>query len=127
MMRGPEGKTYTFREIKLGFIPKERKSRYAVGQQLLLFLPSPSQYGLSSPIGQEQGRFHIARNATGKWMVANEYNNAGLFLNVLQDIRNEGERLTASQMRVASSREGPVQLDDFVSLVKKLTSLSRIQ
>ena len=126
-VRGPEGKTYTFREIDLGLQSKSKKSHYAVGQHLLLFLRSPSKYGLSSPIGLEQGRFHIVRNAGGNWMAVNENNNAGLFLNVLQDVREERLRLTANQMRVASSREGPVRLDDFVSLVKKLSSLSRIQ
>jgi hypothetical protein len=30
-------------------------------------------------------------------------------------------------LRIATTRRGPVALDDFVSLVKRLTSLPRIQ
>jgi len=72
MVRGPEGGTYTFREILMGPQAKTGKQGYLVGQRLFLFLPAPSQYGLSSPIGIEQGRFRIARGPSGSETVANE-------------------------------------------------------
>jgi hypothetical protein len=127
MVRGPQGKTYTFREILIGNKSKSAKSSYALGQRLLLFLPSPSQYGLSSPIGMEQGRFYIVPDNAGKLTAVNESNNAGLFVNVAQEAGKEGQKLTASQLRTASTRGGPVQLDELMSLVNKFTSLSRIQ
>ncbi len=127
MLRGPAGSTYTFREIVLGPRSKQGKQSYAVGQQVFLFLPSPSKYGLSSPVGIEQGRFHIARDSAGSGMVVNERGNAGLFKNVEQDVNKAGKRLTKSQMRLAATRSGPVSLDEFVSLVKSLTALPRIK
>lgn len=125
MIRGPAGSTYTFREILLGSRSKEGKRSYRAGQTLLLFLPSPSQYGLSSPIGIEQGRFHIARE--GKAVIANEYGNAGLFRNVEKEANRAGIKLARSQSLTAAVESGAVDLDEFVSLVRSLTSLPRIR
>jgi len=127
MMRGPAGKTYTFREILVGLRTKEGKQNYQTGQHLLLFMPSPSKYGLSSPIGHEQGRFHIFQNDSGSSMVINETANVGLFNNVALAASSAGQKLTPNQLNVAATKRGPVQLNDFVSLVKNLSSLSRIQ
>jgi hypothetical protein len=127
MLRGPARSTYTFREVFLGLRPKLGKQGYQVGQRLFLFLPLPSQYGLSSPVGIEQGRFHIARNSKGSEMVANELANAGLFHNVEQAASKAGMQLTTNQLRTAATQRGPVPLDEFVSLIRRLTLLPRIQ
>jgi hypothetical protein len=127
MLRGKTGKTYTFREVYIGLHPQEGKQTYVAGQRLMLFLPSPSQYGLSSPVGIGQGRFHIGYNARGSAIVANERGNAELFKDVKQSATNAGMRLTPGQLRVASTERGPVALDEFVSLVRSLASLPRIQ
>jgi hypothetical protein len=127
MMRGPTTKTYTFREILLGLGSKAGKKDYGVGQQVFLFLPAPSEYGLSSPIGIEQGRFHITPNPAGSSMVVNDSNNLGLFRNVAQAASLAGYPLTASQLKVTAAEGGPVRLDGFVSLVKSLTSMPRIR
>jgi hypothetical protein len=127
MLRGPAGSTYTFREILLGPRSREGKRGYGTGQNLLLFLPSPSQYGLSSPIGIEQGRFHIAASDRGKATIANEYGNAGLFRNVEKEAGRAGIKLTRSQSLTAGVESGPVDLGEFVSLVRSLTSMPRIQ
>ncbi len=128
MVRGPAGSTYTFREILLDARSKEGKQGYAVGQQVFLFLPLPSsQYGLSSPVGIGQGRFHIARDSAGSGIVVNEHGNAGLFKNVEQDATKGGMRLSRSQMRLAATRSGPVSLDEFTALVRSLTKLPRIK
>ena len=127
MVRGPEGKTYTFREIVLGLRSKQGKMDYRTGQQILLFLPAPTDKGLSSPIGMEQGRFYISRNPAGEAVVANTFGNGGLFNDVAQAARNEGRRLTPSQLRLVSGESGPVRLSEFASLVKSLSSLKRIK
>ncbi len=127
MLRGPQGTEYTFREILLGSRPAVGKKQYSVGENLLLFLPSASNLGLSSPIAMEQGRFHLIPNAKGKWTAVNEYNNAGLFSNVVKEAGSAGQKLTPAQVQIASTKIGAVQLDGFVSLVKSLTSMPRIQ
>ena len=126
-LRGTAGKTYTFREVYLGLRTNDGKGTYRKGQRLFLFLPAPSQYGLSSPIGIGQGRFHIAAAAAGGAMLANEHGNAGLFRDVERDSLRAGKRLTTEQKKLASVPRGPVHLEEFVSLVKSLTALPRIQ
>jgi hypothetical protein len=127
MLRGKAAKTYTFREVFIGLRPREGKQTYMAGQRLILFLPSPSQYGLSSPVGIGQGRFHIASDSRGSALVVNESGNAELFKDVKQSATNAGMRLTPGQLRVVSTERGAVALNEFVSLVKSLTSLPRIQ
>jgi len=112
MLRGPAGDAYTFRQIYLGLHPKTEKQDYRIGQNLLLFLPIPSKYGLSSPIGNEQGRFHITSNGSGSPLVINEIGNIGLFTNVAATGAADGR---------------PVRLDEFISLVQNLMLTPRIR
>jgi hypothetical protein len=126
-LRGLPGKTYTFREVYLGLRSKDGKQGYRTGQRLLLFLPSPSQYGLSSPIGIGQGRFHIAVDSAGYAKIANEQGNAGLLRDVERDAVRAGKQLTPDQRKLASTRRGSLPLEGFVSLVQSLTTLPRIR
>jgi hypothetical protein len=127
MLRGPSTKVYTFREAYIGLRAKDGKNDYQTGQRLLLFLPSPSSYGLSSPVGMEQGRFHIGRNAEGAEIVVNEMGNSGLFKNVAQKASMAGKRLPPEQLRIASTKRGPVRLDELIALTKSLILLPKIQ
>ena len=126
-LRGLPGQTYTFREVYLGLRSNDGKQTYRTGQRLLLFLPSPSQYGLSSPIGIGQGRFHLAADAAGRAKLANEHGNAGLFRDVERDAVRAGKQLTPDQRKLVSTKRGPVPLEEFVSLVRSLTTLPRIR
>jgi hypothetical protein len=127
MMRGPTGDTYTFREVFVGLRARVGGKRYTPGQQLLLFLTAPSKYGLSSPVGIEQGRFHITRYPGSSPTIINEQSNIGLFRNVAEAARMAGRPLTESQLRIASSERGPVQLNEFISMVQNLMRLPRIR
>jgi hypothetical protein len=125
MLRGPAGGHYTFRQWISSRRMLAGKRGYQVGQRLLLFLPAASDAGLSSPIGQEQGRFHIVRDARGPDRVANEFNNAGLFKNVSEAAEKAGTGLSEKQLHTASTPSGPVPLQDFVELVEQLKGLPR--
>jgi hypothetical protein len=127
VLRGPETTRFTFRQ----FVPSSRlrsaKDAYRLGERLLLFLPAPSSAGLSSPIGHEQGRFHILRNARGQDVVENELGNQGVFKNVATDAEMAGVGLNQQETRVAATLRGPVALHQLVSLVEHLRLLPRIQ
>jgi hypothetical protein len=127
MLRGPATGTYTFREVFLGLRGKEGKQSYSVGHRILLFLPTPSPFGLSSPVGIEQGRFHVGAESASGAKVFNEIGNYGLFKDVENSANKAGIQLTKKQLQVAATANGPVPLDDFLSLVKSLTSLPRIR
>lgn len=126
-VRGLPGTTYTFREAYLGLRAREGKRAYRTGQRMLLFLPSPSRLGLSSPIGIGQGRFHIGSDAAGDARLVNEHGNAGLFQDLERDAVRAGKSLTAAERKLASTQSGPVPLEEFVSLVRSLATLPRIR
>ena len=127
MLRGPETRQYTFRQMMPFLRPQGGKQRYAFGQELLLFLPSPSQNGLSSPLAHEQGTFHISRDSRGRALISNEFNNRGLFKDVSSDADQEGFPIPETQLQLTETATGPVELEGFVSLVKSLAVLPRIK
>ncbi|MBZ5561373.1 MAG: hypothetical protein LAP13_03025 [Acidobacteriia bacterium] len=125
VLRGAIGPRYTFRQLLLFEPRRSGKRRYVAGDRLLLFLPAPSRYGLSSPLGGDQGRFHIFADRQGHEQIVNDLGNAGLFNNAGEEASGEGLSLTARQQRVVAGRSGAVPLEDFVSLVKNLATLPR--
>lgn len=127
MLRGPQTKQYTFRQWLPGGRSRATKyGAYQVGSELLLFLVSPTESGLSSPIGAEQGMFRIQRDAQGHKFVANGFGNNGIFNGVLHDADEAGLSLAPIE-RATAERSGPVDLDQFISLVKRLMTLPRLE
>jgi hypothetical protein len=127
MLRGPAEERLSFREFLPGLQARMGKRGYLVGQRLLLFLAAPSRYGLSSPLGGEQGRFHILRDQRGNDLVENDLGNAGLFRNLGPAAARAGVSLSPSQLRLAEVGRGPVPLEELVSLVRQLASAARTE
>jgi hypothetical protein len=122
MLRGNSAERFSFRQYLPRLLGRTGKPEYAVGQRLLLFMTRESHYGLSAPIAREQGRFRILRDRQGNELVANGYGNAGLFRNVPEAAVKAGASLSPAQLRVARTERGPVPLEDFVELVRSLSS-----
>ncbi len=125
MLRGPAVARFTFRQYLGGQTRRGAKSLYPVGQQVLLFLPGESSYGLRSPLALEQGYFTIRRGPAGQDFITNQIANAGLFRNVPEAAQRAGLRLDDDQLRLAATPKGPVPLRNFVALVEELMSLPR--
>ena len=128
MLRGPAEERLSFREYLPG--PQGRmggKRGYLPGQRLLLFLPEPSRYGLSSPLGGEQGRFRIQRDQQGNDLAENDLGNAGLFRDLAPQAARAGVSLSPEQARLAGVTRGPVPLEALVSLVKQFASVARTE
>lgn len=118
MLRGPASELLSFRQYNPPLEARAGKRGYAVGQRLLLFLPPPSRYGLSSPLGGDQGRFQIWRDAQGTELVQNARGNAGLFRNVAEAAAKAGISLSPAQVQIAATPRGAVPLEDFVEIVR---------
>ncbi|RMD93742.1 MAG: hypothetical protein D6813_03575 [Calditrichaeota bacterium] len=93
---------------------------YRLDDKILLFLSKESAIGLSAPIGLYQGSFKIYKSFTGKEMVVNGNNNAGLFKNVKQEEPDRIRQFSASELDVLNTRGGAMQLETFISILKKL-------
>lgn len=114
---------YTFRlfandpqdfKIKLGYAP---------GQELLLMLTRPSQYGFSSPIGLEQGRFRITKDEQGKRTMVNGQNNYGLFARISEKAPKFESKLSPqARQLVAEHRGGPIAYDQLKAMIQILVN-----
>ena len=115
---------YSFRQ----FVPdlRDRDSRlgYKVGQEVLLLMIEPSQYGLSSPAGLEQGRFRVLHDAQGNASVVNGFNNLGLFRNIGKSAPRLGQQLSATaQQMLTEHRGGPIRYDQLREMIHGIVAL----
>lgn len=93
----------------LGVSP-EGWPRFRVDEDVMLFLPAPTQLGICTTVGLFQGKFTIAQ---GK--LANDINNLGLFDGVSVD---ESE-LSEAEQKLMQAQAGPFQETTFVSFVRR--------
>jgi hypothetical protein len=127
MLRGPQTKQYTFRQLMPSLHPRGGKyGAYQTGSEMLLFLVSPSEYGLSSPIGAEQGMFRIQRDRQGRRFIANGFGNNGIFNGVESDAEDGGLTLSRTE-RETAAHPGAIDADRFMSLVRTLMRMPRIE
>jgi len=64
-LKGAPQKTLTFRQYIWDQRDRLGAAGYRKGEELILLLGPVSQYGLTSPVGLEQGRFRVLRDAKG--------------------------------------------------------------
>ena len=87
-------------------------------------LRRPSQYGLTSPVGLEQGRFRIERDALNIRLLRNGMDNAGLFSGIDQTSPRLRPRLSQPmQQLVIEHRAGPITYDQFKSFVQSAVAV----
>lgn len=122
-LKGRVGTTYSFRQYV--WLPRARHEGggYRKGQDLLLFLIAPNANGLSSPAGQDQGRFHIRRDHDGRETAINGRGNLQLFDGVAEAAEKGGAVLSArSRGLLARKPAGPVDFGELISLVRELVA-----
>ena len=126
VLKGEAREQFTFREYVPDLRDQYTRLGYKLGQEVLLLMIQPSQYGLSSPAGSEQGRFHILRDARGNRLAVNGFNNLGLFRNLDRSAPNLG-RYLSSQVRalLAQHRGGPIPHEQLVDIIRGLITARR--
>lgn len=89
--------------------------RYSVGEEVVMLLYGPSDIGMQSPVGMEQGKFAIKKDEkTRKRVVSTAVGTQSLF----KKLRNP-ERITQKAW-LRTSNPGPLEYDDFVSTIRAL-------
>ncbi len=120
-IKGPAGDSYSFRQFI--WDPRDRldAAGYKKGQRLLLLLTKPNAEGLSSPVGLEQGRFRIGRDAQGNEVAHNGRGNAGLFSGVDATAARRNIRFTAEDSSwIREHRAGAVPGSDLRRILRRL-------
>jgi len=123
-LKGKASSTLTFRQFLWDLRDQQDAARYLKGQELLLFLNPVSQYGLTSPVGLEQGRFRITRDKSGKAFAANGRDNSGLFAGTGDRARAQHMKLSAKTASVVQqTTPGPIPLDDMKQTIRELARM----
>src|SRR5919201_47134 len=115
-LKGKTGETFTFRQYMPGISGHFKTDGYRKGEELLLLLNPPSRYGLSSPVGLEQGRFRILREPNGSELAVNGNANTGLFRGMEQKASTMA--LSKSAVRLMKQhQQGPVPLQELREII----------
>ena len=121
-LRGSAIKTFTFRQAVIDARDQEKRLGYRAGQHVLLLLIKPSEYGLSSPAGMEQGRFRIEQGPNGKLNAVNGLVNIGLFLNLPVELQQNPSLTVQARQMMAKPSPGPVSLDELKAVIRVIAS-----
>jgi hypothetical protein len=117
-LKGSPGRQLVFRQYNPDLTDSQSTLGYRVGEEIVLMLRQPSAEGLTSPVGFDQGRFLVERDAAGNRTVRNNMDNAALFDGL--DAASPGLKARLSpqlQNLVAQHRSGPIPYDQFKSIV----------
>ena len=94
---------------------------YENGEKYMLFLREDSKLGLTSPIGLGQGAFRIFTTQDGKEKAINFFGNKGLFHRMGSKPSAKYSTLSAKEKSLMAITSGPVELNRFVNLIKKMS------
>ncbi len=118
-LKGKAQKSIQFRQYVWDIRDQGDKARYGKGEELLLMLGPVSKYGLTSPVGLEQGRFRIVRDRNGQATAINGRGNAGLFQQTEARARAQGIKLSVRQSALIHQQQpGPVPLSDLKDAIR---------
>ena len=125
VMKGQAGSTYTFRQ----FIWDDRDigdgGGYRKAGEVLLLLNPASQYGLTSPVGLDQGRFRVVRNAKGQAFAVNGRENLGLFQGVPSGASEHGVRLSRDAQTMMAKARGLAPLAALEDSIVRLAGAAK--
>ncbi len=126
MLKGGAAREVTF--MQYGTSTKQyvaHQPKYSIGEEVVLFLYPESKLGLTSPVGQGQGKFVVRNDArSGQRVLLNEHLNRALFARLdaakvnSKLMLNSAERDAVAQPRA----DAGLNLSIFRSLVRKFAA-----
>ena len=119
--KGEVAATITFRQFVIDPRDLTTSLDYRPSDELLLFLNPVSLYGLTSPVGLEQGRFRISRDAKGIAIAVNGRGNVGLFDQVANKAASRGIVFSKRAATMLSKGAGKIPLSAMEDAISALT------
>lgn len=123
--KGQPGSTLTFRQYVWGTKEYPIAGGYHKTEELLLFLNPESAYGLTSPVGMDQGHFRVLRDNKGNRYALNGRRNVGLFSDVLSKSAARGVIFSAQAKAMLSKAGGQVALGTLEETIQALVGSQR--
>jgi len=111
VMKGQAPSIYTFRQFVWDPHDVADSAGYRKAGELLLFLNPVSQYGLTSPVGLDQGRFRVTRDSKGRGFAVNGRGNFALFDQVSNKAGIRGITLSRQAQTMMAKSGGLASLD----------------
>jgi hypothetical protein len=118
-LKGSAPKIYSFRQFIWDIRDRADQAGYRKGQEVLLMMNKPSEVGLTSPVGLEQGRFRIITAHAGNKMAVNGHANAGLFSGMQAELQRRKITLRPEFVRMMQ-QTGPVGTTEFSQFIRLL-------
>ncbi|MGH9729992.1 MAG: hypothetical protein ACRD4V_15560 [Candidatus Acidiferrales bacterium] len=119
-LKGQALPTLTFRQYVWNSKDVTGPGGYHKAEQILLFLNPVSAYGLTSPVGMEQGQFRVLHDSKGNLYALNGRGNVGLFTNVLTKSEARGVTFSTRAKTMLSKRGGQVPLGALEETIQAL-------
>lgn len=119
-LKGQAVATLTFRQYVWNSKEAVGVGGYHKSEEILLFLNPESIYGLTSPVGMEQGYFRVLRDAKGNKFAVNGRGNLGLFANVQTSGEARGAIFSAQAKAMLTSAAGKVPLSTLEETIQTL-------
>lgn len=123
-LKGSSGSLLTFRQFVWDIRDKYEAAGYRKGQDLLLLLNPISSYGLTSPVGMDQGRFEISRDKHGALIAINGVGNVGLFSNMKTSQVNPKISAAANAL-ISRQPSGPLPLLQLQEIIQTFAGVTR--
>jgi hypothetical protein len=120
VLKGAAGSTLVFRQFQWDARGESSTSAYKGEGEVLLFLNPVSQYGLTSPVGLEQGKFRVLLDEKGNRYVVNGRGNMGLFSQVSAKANARGIAFSKPVQDMLANSTGKASLTSFEEAVRTL-------
>lgn len=122
ILKGQATPTLTFRQFVWDTKDAAGSGGYHKSEELLLFLNPTSLYGLTSPVGMEQGRFRVLHDGRGNRFAVNGRGNAGLFAEVVTKSAARGVTFSPQTRAMLSRNGGQVSLGTLEETIQALVA-----
>lgn len=119
VIKGEADSEFTFRQYVWDIRDAGTRLGYKDGEDVLLMLGPASRYGLTAPVGFEQGRFRFRIDAEGNVSIANGWNNLGLMRGVEAASPKLAQNVSApARVIVKQHTQGPIAYNEFKDIIR---------
>jgi hypothetical protein len=122
VLKGSAGSTLTFRQFLWDARDASVLARYKGAGEVVYFLNPVSHFGLTSPVGLEQGRFRVVHDQKGGRYVVNGRGNLGLFNQVSEKAASRGIALSKPVRQMLAGTGSKATLESFEAAVQALAA-----
>lgn len=124
-LKGATAPTLTFRQFYWGSGEDSTFAKFKGAGEVLFFLNPVSQYGLTSPVGLEQGHFRVTHDAKGNSYIVNGRGNYHLFDQITAKASARGIAFSTTVQRMLADPKNATSLESFEEAVQTLAGAPR--